>query len=189
MARLGKRPVEIPEGVKGKVENNRIIIEGPKGKLEKEVLSYLKVEIIDNNKIFVKNIIPEENRKLYKKGGEFQGLMRSLIKNMVVGVKDGYEKVLEIHGVGYKGEVKEKKLVLTLGFSHPIEIDIPFDISVEVARNTVIFVRGIDKQRVSSFAAIVRKIAPPEPYKGKGIRYRGEYVRHKAGKAAVGTGQ
>ncbi|HRR96006.1 MAG TPA: 50S ribosomal protein L6, partial [Candidatus Ratteibacteria bacterium] len=85
MARLGKRPVEIPEGVKGKVENNRIIIEGPKGKLEKEVLSYLKVEIIDNNKIFVKNIIPEENRKLYKKGGEFQGLMRSLIKNMVVG--------------------------------------------------------------------------------------------------------
>jgi len=189
MARLGKRPVEIPDGVKVKIENNKVIVEGPKGKLEKQVLPYIEIEIVDNNKIYVKNIIPEKNKKLYKNGESFQGLMRSLIENMVIGVKDGYEKVLEIHGVGYKGEVKEKKLVLTLGFSHPVEVDIPEDISVEVARNTVIFVRGIDKQKVGNFAAVVRKIYPPEPYKGKGIRYRGEYVRHKAGKAAVGAGQ
>ncbi len=188
MARLGKRPVEIPDGVKVKIEDNKIIIEGPKGKLEKEILPYIEVEIADN-KIYVKNIIPEKNKKLYKKGEAFQGLMRSLIENMVIGVKDGYEKVLEIHGVGYKGEVKGKKLVLALGFSHPVEVDIPGDISVEVARNTVIFIRGIDKQKVGNFAASVRKIYPPEPYKGKGIRYRGEYVRHKAGKAAVGAGQ
>jgi len=189
MARLGKRPIEIPEGVKVKKESNKIVVEGPKGKLENQLLPYIEVEVEDNKKILVKNSISENNKKLYKKGEAFQGLMRSLIENMVIGAKDGYEKVLEIHGVGYKAEVKGKKLILTLGFSHPVEIDIPKEISVEVARNTVIFIRGIDKQKVGNFAAVVRKIYPPEPYKGKGIRYRGEYVRHKAGKAAVGAGQ
>lgn len=189
MARLGKKPVEIPDGVKVKIESGKIKVEGQKGKLERDILPYIEVEVVDNKNIFVKNATPETNRKLYRKGEAFQGLMRSLIENIVIGVNDGFEKVLEIHGVGYKGEVKGKKLVLTLGFSHPVEIDIPPEISVEVARNTVIFVRGIDKQKVGNFAAVIRKVYPPEPYKGKGIRYRGEYVRHKAGKAAVGAGQ
>ncbi|MCD6408402.1 50S ribosomal protein L6 [bacterium] len=188
MARLGKRPVELPEGVKAKIEGNKIVVEGPKGKLQQEIFPGLSVNIEDN-KILVKNEVPEKNKKLFRKTNALHGLLRSLIQNMVIGVKDGYEKILEIHGVGYKAEVKGKKIVLTLGFSHPVEVDIPEGISVEVVRNTIIFIRGIDKQQVGDYAAKIRKIYPPEPYKGKGIRYRGEYVRHKAGKAGVGAAQ
>jgi large subunit ribosomal protein L6 len=106
---------------------------------------------------------------------------------MIKGVSEGFEKILEIHGVGYKAETKGNKLILSLGFTHPVEVEIPKEISLEVSRNTIIFVRGADKQKVGEFAAKIRRIYPPEPYKGKGIRYRGEYVRQKATKAGVGA--
>lgn len=188
MARLGKKPVEIPDGVNVKIENEKVIVEGPKGKLSQEIFPNLTV-LIEDKKIFVKNEVDPKNKKLYRKTDALWGLLRSLIANMVKGVKEGYEKILEIHGVGYKGEVKGNKLILTLGFTHPVEVEIPKDLSVEVNKNTIIFIRGADKQKVGEFAAKVRSICPPDVYKGKGIRYRGEYVRQKPTKAGVGAGK
>lgn len=186
MARLGKKPIIIPEGVNVKVENGKVIVEGKKGKLEQVIFENLSVSVEDK-KVYVRNEANPKNKKLYRKTDALWGLLRSLINNMIKGVSEGYEKVLEIHGIGYKGEVKGKKLILTLGFTHPVEIDIPEDIQVEVIKNTVIFVRGIDKQKVGNFAASIRSIHPPESYKGTGIRYRGEYVRLKPTKGGVGA--
>jgi len=186
MSRLGKKPIDIPEGVNVKVENGFVYIEGKKGKLSQKILPNLSV-VIEDKKIFVKNEVDPKNKKLYRKTNAMWGLLRSLICNMIKGVSEGYEKILEIHGVGYKGEVKGKKLILTLGFTHPIEVEIPEGISVEVNKNTIIFVRGVDKQKVGEFAASIRRISPPDPYKGKGIRYRGEYIRQKPTKASVGA--
>ncbi|MCX8082573.1 MAG: 50S ribosomal protein L6 [bacterium] len=188
MARLGKKPILIPEGVKVKKEENNLIFEGRAGKLEQKIPSEIEV-VLENSSITLKNLIPSENRKLYRKTEALQGLLRRIILNKIKGVNEKFEKVLELHGVGYKGEVQGKKLVLTLGFTLPVEIDIPEGIEVEVVRNTMIFIRGMDKEKVGNFAATVRAIFPPEPYKGKGIRYRGEYVRHKAGKTGVGATQ
>ncbi|MCM8772409.1 MAG: 50S ribosomal protein L6 [candidate division WOR-3 bacterium] len=186
MARLGKKPVEIPEGVNVKIENGIIYVEGKNGKLSQKIFPNLSV-VIEDKKIFVRNEVDPKNKKLYRKTDQLHGLLRSLIFNMVKGVTEGYEKILEIHGVGYKGEVKGNRLILTLGFTHPVEVEIPEGIKVEVSKNTVIFVRGADKQKVGEFAATIRRICPPDSYKGKGIRYRGEYVRLKPGKAAVGA--
>ncbi|MCX7917425.1 MAG: 50S ribosomal protein L6 [bacterium] len=186
MARLGKKPIEIPEGVTVKIEEGRVIVEGKKGKLFQEIFPNLNVSIEDK-KIVIRNEVDPKNKKLYRKTNSLWGLMRSLIANMIKGVSEGFEKILEIHGIGYKGEVKGNKLILSVGFTHPVEVEIPKDISVEVSRNTIIFIRGADKQKVGEFAASVRRICPPEPYKGKGIRYRGEYVRQKATKAGVGA--
>lgn len=185
MARLGKRPIVIPEGVKVNIKDGTIEVQGPKGTLERSVFSGLSV-LLDNNQIFLKNEISDDNRKLYRKTDAFQGLLKTLIENMINGVNKEFEKILEIHGVGHRVELKEKVLILTIGFSHPVEITIPDDISAEVAKKTIIYVRGINKEHVGSFAAKIRDIYPPEPYKGKGIRYRGEYVRQKVGKTAVG---
>lgn len=186
MARLGKKPIEIPEGVNVKVENGIVYVEGKNGKLSQVIFPNLNVSIEDK-KIIVKNEVDPKNKKLYRKTDQLWGLLRSLIVNMIKGVNEGYEKILEIHGVGYKGEVKGDKLVLNLGFTHPVELKIPEGIKVEVSKNTIIFVRGADKQKVGEFAAKIRRVYPPEPYKGKGIRYRGEYVKQKPTKATVGA--
>jgi len=186
MARLGKKPIDIPDGVNVKIENGIIYVEGKKGKISQKILPNLNV-VIEDKKIFIKNEVDPKNKKLYRKTNALWGLFRSLIYNMIKGVSEGYEKILEIHGTGYKAEVKGKKIVLTLGFTHPVEVEIPEDISIEVSKNTIIFIRGADKQKVGEFAASIRRICPPEPYKGKGIRYRGEYIRQKVTKAGVGA--
>lgn len=184
MARLGKKPIDIPEGVNVVVADGKVFVEGKKGKLVQEIFPNLNV-VIEDKKILVKNQADPKNKKLYRKTNALWGLLRSLIANMIKGVNEGFEKILEIHGVGYKGDVKGNKLILSVGFTHPVEIEIPKEISVEVSKNTIIFIRGADKQKVGDFAAKVRSVCPPEPYKGKGIRYRGEYVRQKATKAGV----
>lgn len=188
MARLGKRPVEIPDGVKIAAEGGKVRVESSKDKLEQDIFAGLDV-CVEGKKVFVKNVVPEKDKKMFRQAEAFQGLLRKLIINMMTGLNKGFEKVLEMNGVGYKAEVKGKKLVLSVGFSNPVEVDIPEGLSVEVIKNTNISVKGIDIQKVGNYAANIRKICPPEPYKGKGIRYRGEYVRHKAGKAGAGAAQ
>ncbi len=179
MVKKRERPIYIPEGVKSTVKDNVIIIEGPKGKLERKIPFSLKAGII-------------EKQILLKRQGEepknvaFQGLFRSLISNMITGVVEGYEKILEVVGVGYRAKIEGKKLSLSVGFSHLVEIQVPDDLTVEVAKTTI-SVKGIDKELVGRFAASIRDVRPPDAYKGKGIRYRGEYVRHKVGKTAVAT--
>lgn len=172
MARLGKKPIVIPEGVKVSRKDNSMIFEGTKGKLEQEIFPNLDVSI-DEGIITVKNLVAQDDRKLYRKTEALQGLLRKLIINRIEGAKKGFEKILEIHGVGYKGEVKDRKLSLFVGFSNPVEVDIPDGIDVEIHRNTIVFIRGLEKQKVGSYASDIRAICPPEPYKGKGIRYRG----------------
>lgn len=188
MARLGKKPIMIPEDVKVKYEEGTLVFEGKYGKTEQVIPPDSGIEIVmEGNSITLKNIVPPERKKSYRRSETLQGLLRSLILNRIKGVRERFEKVLELHGVGYKGEVQGKKLVLSLGFSIPVEVNIPEGLEVEVVRNTIIFIRGVNKEQVGNFAATVRAIYPPEPYKGKGIRYRGEYVRHKAGKTGVGA--
>ncbi|WDV45409.1 50S ribosomal protein L6 [Clostridiaceae bacterium M8S5] len=178
MSRIGLKPIDIPAGVEIKLdEKNYMIVKGPKGQLEQKLDRDMKIEIEDN----VINVVrPSEN----KKHKSLHGLTRTLIANMVEGVTKGYEKTLEIVGVGYRASKQGKKLVLNLGFSHPVEMEDPQGIEVEVPSNTKIVVKGIDKQRVGNYAAVIRDWRKPEPYKGKGIRYEGEYVRRKEGKTA-----
>ncbi|HOJ31060.1 MAG TPA: 50S ribosomal protein L6 [bacterium] len=188
MGRLGKKPVEIPDGVKITMEGRVLSIEGPKGRITQNVFENLDVTVEDK-KIFVVNTVPQTTkfRRLFKKTDALQGLLRTLIKNRILGVTKGFEKTLEIHGTGFKAEVKGKKLMLNLGFTHPVEVDIPEPITVQIEKNTVMKISSYDKDLLGNFAADIRDIYPPEPYKGKEIRYAGEYVRHKVGKAAVGT--
>ncbi len=179
MVKKRERAIDIPEGVKTTVRDNFIIIEGPKGKLERKIPFSLKIG-------------KTEKQILLKRQGEepknvaFQGLFRTLISNMIIGVVKGYEKVLEIVGVGYRAKIEGKKLSLSVGFSHPVEIEVPDGLAVEVTKTTI-SVKGIDKELVGRFAASIRGVRPPDVYKGKGIRYQGEYVRHKVGKTAVAT--
>ncbi|MGB9642197.1 MAG: 50S ribosomal protein L6 [Candidatus Ratteibacteria bacterium] len=188
MGRLGKKPIEIPDGVKISTEGRTLLIEGPKGRITQNIFENLEVTVEDK-KIFVTNTISQTPRfrRLFRKTDALQGLLRTVIINKILGVTKGFEKVLEIHGTGFKAEVKEKKLILNLGFTHPVEVNIPEPITVQVEKNTVIKLSSYDKELLGNFAAYIRDIYPPEPYKGKGIRYAGEYVRHKVGKAAVGT--
>jgi len=179
MSRIGKKPIEILKSVEVKVENNRVIVKGPKGELQKEVPSEIKIEIKDD-KIFVS---PKKETKRTK---AFWGLFRTLIFNMIKGVIDGYEKKLEIHGVGYKANLEGEDLVLLAGFSHSVKINKVEGIKFSVEKN-IITVSGIDKQLVGQVAAKIRKVRPPEPYKGKGIRYLGEEVRRKSGKKVATT--
>jgi|LSQX01.3.fsa_nt_gb large subunit ribosomal protein L6 len=188
MARLGKRPVEIPSSVKVAVVDNMIQVESSKGKMEHIIFPFLEI-VVEEGKIYVKNSVQEKEKKLYRKTEAFQGLLRKLIINMFVGLTEGFERILELNGVGYKAEVNGNKLILSVGFSNPVEVDIPEGISAEVTRNTIIILKSMDLQKLGNYAATIRKISPPEPYKGKGIRYRGEYVRHKAGKTGVGAAQ
>ncbi|HIE35626.1 MAG TPA: 50S ribosomal protein L6 [Candidatus Omnitrophica bacterium] len=176
MSRVGKQPIILSKQVKANFKDRTIYIEGPKGRLELRLPYKIKVEI-DNEKILVKRESGDKKTK------SLHGTIRALINNMVKGITEGFKKELEIVGVGYKAQLKGQTLVLNLGFSHPIEVSIPKDLKVNLPSQTKIFIEGIDKQKVGEFAAQIRRIYPPDPYKGKGIRYAQEAVRRKLGKA------
>ena len=178
MSRLGKKPIDIPNSVKISLDNGRISVEGVKGKLEYIAPSSIKVEIKDN-KIIVKRSSDS------KASMSLHGLVRTLIVNMIKGVTEGYQKSLEIRGVGYKAQIKEKAVNIALGFSHSIEYPIPDGITIETPKPTQLIIKGMDKAKVGEIAAELRDFYKPEPYKGKGIRYVGEYVKHKAGKTVT----
>lgn len=177
MSRIGKKPIPIPKGVKVEKTDGIIKISGPKGELTAQVHPRIEVEI-SSDQILVKRRTDSKNDKA------LHGLWRALINNMVIGVLQGYTRKLEIVGIGYRAELKGKALVLYLGYSHPIIFIPPDGIKIEVPQPTTIVVSGIDKQLVGQVAAKIRSFRPPEPYKGKGIRYEGEFIRMKAGKAA-----
>jgi large subunit ribosomal protein L6 len=177
MSRIGKRPIEIPEGVTVSVGEGRVTVNGPKGELSQAVSTAMRIEQSNGTVAVERPTDRGEHRALH-------GLTRSLIANMVEGVTNGFEKRLEIQGVGYRARLQGKALELALGYSHPVSVSPPEGIEFEVPQQTEIVVRGIDKQLVGETAANIRKQRPPEPYKGKGIRYSGEYVRRKVGKRA-----
>lgn len=176
MSRIGRMPIAIPKGVDVKVaENNLVTVKGQKGTLTKEFHKDMIIKI-ENNEI---NVLRPSEQKMHK---ALHGLTRSLLNNMVEGVTNGFEKGLEINGVGYRAAKQGKKLVLTLGYSHPVEMEEPAGITVEVPAQNKIVVKGIDKQAVGEFAAKIRGKREPEPYKGKGIKYETEVIRRKEGK-------
>ena len=177
MSRIGKQPIPVPAGVEVAIEPELVRVKGPKGELQERVSAAMVVKQEDGQIVVSPPTDRGEHRALH-------GLTRSLIANMVEGVTEGFEKRLEIQGVGYRAQLKGKKLVLALGYSHPVEIEAPDGIEFEVPLPTRIVVRGISKQVVGEIAANIRKQRPPEPYKGKGIRYEGEYVARKVGKRA-----
>lgn len=177
MSRIGKRPVILPAGVEVKVnEDNLVTVKGPKGELQEQISKLIKVEIKDG----VLTVSRDSDSKEAKSA---HGLSRTLINNMVTGVTQGFEKKLHLEGVGYKAEKKGNVLFMSLGYSHPVEMPDPEGIQTEVPSATEIIVRGINKAAVGDYAAAIRKWRPPEPYKGKGIRYAGEVIRRKEGKA------
>jgi len=178
MSRIGKMPIPLPASVKATLQGDVLWIEGPKGKLNQKVPSSLSLEM-DKNQILVKASSTEKTVRA------LHGLIRSLVANMVVGTTSGFEKVMVIEGTGYRGAVLEKKLNLQLGFSHPVALDIPKEIEVSVEKQTQITIKGSDKQQVGEWAAKLRAIKPPEPYKGKGVRYKNEVIKKKVGKAAI----
>lgn len=178
MSRVGKRPVPIKSGVDVQVAKNVVTVKGPKGTLTRGLPVDMKVEMKDSQLI----VLRPNNSKLYR---SLHGLYRTLIKNMIDGVSGGFEKKLEIVGVGYKGEIKKNRLVLQLGYSHPIIFVPPEGIQVKVDGNVNLTVSGIDKELVGKVAAKIRSFRPPEPYKGKGIKYADEQIRRKAGKTAA----
>jgi large subunit ribosomal protein L6 len=177
MSRIGRKPIAVPDGVTVEVGPGQVSVKGPKGELAQTLSSDMKVAESEGVVTVERPTDRGEHRALH-------GLTRSLIANMVEGVTDGFEKRLEIQGVGYRAQLKGKNLEMTLGFSHPVAIEAPEGIEFEVPQPTEVVVRGIDKQLVGQVAADIRKRRPPEPYKGKGIRYRGEYVARKVGKRA-----
>ncbi len=178
MSRIGKKPIQVPGNVKVSITNLKVLVEGPKGKLEYTMPAGFKTQVKDASLTVLR---PSE----VKKDQALHGLARSMINNMIKGVTDGYQKNLEIQGVGFKGQIQGKTLVMNLGFTHAINFQIPEGIVIETPKPTEIVVRGIDKQKVGQAAADIRSFFIPEPYKGKGIRYAGEYVRKKAGKAVA----
>jgi large subunit ribosomal protein L6 len=182
MSRVGKLPVSIPKGVTVDLKSNHITVKGPKGTLERDLHPQMEIEVTAEQ-IVVKT--PQSRDRIFR--GLF-GLTRSLIFNMVKGVSDGYEKSLEIRGIGYRGTVANNKLTLLVGYSHPVEYTAPAGITIEAPKPTIIVVKGIDKELVGAVAAELRFVRKPEPYKGKGIRYEGEQVRTKVGKAGAGAG-
>jgi large subunit ribosomal protein L6 len=186
MSRIGKKPVPVASGVKVSVNDHLVKVEGPKGKLELNVHPLIKVAVEDGNLIVTR---PDDERQCKA----LHGLTRALINNMVVGVTDGYMKLLELRGVGYKAELRGKEVVLSVGFANQIKVAVPgtLTVAVEPGQGEItnrIRVSGSDRQAVGNWAAQVRKVRKPEPYKGKGIRYEGEVVKIKAGKAFAGAG-
>jgi len=177
MSRIGKKPILIPENVEVKIEGQKVMIKGPKGELQREIRPEIKVET-KNNQIFVSPQIETKKTKA------FWGLTRALIANMIKGVTEGFEKKLEIEGLGFRALLEGNDLLLYVGFTQPIKIEAPEGIKFSVEKN-IITVSGADLEKVSQVAAKIRKVKPPEPYKGKGIRYLGEVVRRKVGKKAV----
>ena len=178
MSRIGRRPVSIPSNVTVTHAEGRVSVKGPKGTLAEPVPAGIQVEVADGHVRFARPNDEVKTRALH-------GLARAAVANMIEGVTKGFTRELEIQGVGYRAEVRGKKLVMALGFSHPVEVAIPDGIAVAVQENRI-KIEGSDRCRVGQFASDVREIRPPEPYKGKGIRYVGERVRRKVGKAAVG---
>jgi large subunit ribosomal protein L6 len=177
MSRIGKQPIPVPDGVEVAIEPELVRVKGPKGELQEAVARDIDVKQEDGEIVVTRPTDRGEHRALH-------GLTRSLIANMVEGVTGGFEKRLEIQGVGYRAQLQGQRLVLALGYSHPVEVEAPEGIEFEVPQPTRIVVRGISKQAVGEVAANIRKKRRPEPYKGKGIRYEGEYVVRKVGKRA-----
>jgi large subunit ribosomal protein L6 len=177
MSRIGRKPIEIPAGVSVSLDPGRVIVNGPLGELNQQVPIRMKLEQADGEILVSRPTERGDDRALH-------GLTRSLISNMVEGVTKGFEKRLEIQGVGYRAALRGQALELTVGFSHPVVVEPRAGITFEVPTPTEVIVKGIDKQQVGQTAAEVRSVRPPEPYKGKGIRYQGEYVRRKVGKRA-----
>lgn len=178
MSRIGERKLTIPEGITVSVNGNTVTVKGSKGELSYTFSNLINVEVVDNT-VLTKQV------KESKKANMMQGTTNSLIHNMIIGVHDGFSKGLEAVGVGYRFNVSGNKITVNAGYSHPVVIEAPSDLSVTSESNTEITIHGIDKQKVSEFAANVRKIREPEPYKGKGIRYKDEHVRRKEGKKAA----
>ena len=177
MSRIGRKPIPVPDGVTITIEPELVSVKGPKGELSERVSRDITVAQDDAVLIVTRPTDRGEHRALH-------GLTRSLVANMVIGVTDGYEKSLDIQGVGYRAALKGRDLELALGYSHPVSVPAPDGIEFEVPQPTKVIVRGISKQLVGETAANIRKQRPPEPYKGKGIRYEGEYVARKVGKRA-----
>jgi large subunit ribosomal protein L6 len=177
MSRIGRKPIPVPDTVTVEVAPGSVAVKGPKGELSQQLSTDMKVEQSDGTVTVERPTDRGEHRALH-------GLTRSLIANMVEGVTEGFEKRLEIQGVGYRAQLKGKSLEMALGFSHPVSIEPPEGIEFEVPQPTEVIVRGIDKQLVGQVAADIRKRRPPEPYKGKGVRYRDEHVARKVGKRA-----
>ena len=178
MSRIGNRKLVIPEGVTVTVENNVVSVKGPKGELSLNFSNLINVKVEENT-------VVTEQIKESKTANMMQGTTNSLINNMLIGVSQGYEKGLEAVGVGYRFAVAGNKITINAGYSHPVVMEVPAGITATLVNNTEITLSGIDKQLLSEFAANVRKVREPEPYKGKGIRYKGEYVRRKEGKKAA----
>ena len=177
MSRIGKTPIELPAGVSVSIDPGRVMVNGPLGELTQQVPQRMKIEQGDGELTVTRPTERGDDRALH-------GLTRSLVANMVEGVTKGYERKLEIQGVGYRAALRGTSLELSIGFSHPVVIEPRQGISFEVPTPTEVIVKGIDKQQVGQTAAEGRRVRPPEPYKGKGIRYEGEYVRRKVGKRA-----
>ena len=180
MSRIGFKTIEIPAGVEVKVEGNIVSVKGPKGELQEEISKLLTVEINDGILEVKRDGDEAEKRSQH-------GLARTLIANMIEGVTKGFEKKLQLVGVGYKAEKKGNTLVMNLGYSHPVELPDPEGITTETPDATTVIVKGIDKALVGNYAANVRAWRKPEPYKGKGIKYEGEYIRRKEGKTGAGA--
>ena len=177
MSRIGKKPVPLPQGVSASVQGRTITVKGPKGELSRLVHADLTVAVEDGN-VVVRRPSDESRHKA------LHGLTRTLVSNMVMGVTKGFSKALEIQGVGYKAEVKPFGVQLVVGFSHPVPYHAPKGVKISVENNVMVKIEGVDKELVGQVAAELRAVRPPEPYKGKGIRYVGEQVRRKAGKTA-----
>lgn len=179
MSRIGRKPVVLPAGVEVTVDaNNVVTVKGPKGQLQEQVSKLINVEVKENEVLFTRESDAREERAQH-------GLARTLVNNMVVGVTQGYEKKLQLVGVGYRAEKKGNTLVMGLGFSHPVEMVDPEGITTEVPDSTTVVVKGINKEVVGNYAANIRAWRKPEPYKGKGIKYEGEFIRRKEGKAGA----
>jgi large subunit ribosomal protein L6 len=180
MSRIGKLPIPVPSSVKIEVQANRVTVEGPRGRLERAVPAQVSVTLEGDQVICTRPSDGREHRSLH-------GLTRTLVANMVTGVSDGFAKHLDLVGVGYRVQKQGEDLVLNLGFSHPVKYSPPKGVSIEVTDPTHFSVTGISKEDVGQVAAELRKLRPPEPYKGKGVMYRGEKIRRKAGKAGKGA--
>ena len=176
MSRIGRKPINIPAGVTATIDNGVITVKGPKGELSTEINENITVKVEGNE------VTLERKSDEFK---HFHGTANANINNMIIGVTKGYEKALESVGVGYRFNVQGKKLVVTAGYSHPVEVEVPEGITLESQSNTELIVKGIDKRLVGEFAANIRKIRKPEPYKGKGIRYKDEHIIRKVGKKAA----
>ncbi len=178
MSRVGNKPITVPENTKLTMQDRVLTVKGAKGSLSRSIHPAVELEI-DSGTINVRTVKNDQSSRA------LQGLTRSLVDNMVVGVTTGFERILEINGIGYRAEMKGNTLVMNLGFSHPINFDLPEGISATVDRNNVIKLSGIEKEKLGQTAATIRQFRPPEPYKGKGIKFAGERVRRKAGKTGT----